>query len=556
MNKTININLGGFFFHIDEVAFQKLQRYLEAIAYSLSDDPQGKDEIIADIEARISELLLEKITDSRQVVNEGDIEEIIAIMGQPEDYTDAEAVYNEDTAYQHHKKTTTKKLFRDGNDAFLGGVCSGLGHYIGIDAIWIRLAFIVLTASGFSFLLYIILWILLPEAKTTIEKLQMEGEAVNIDNIEKKIRKEFQNISSKLKDGAHELSDKISSTNYEKLTSKTKSGFQDFMDTLGKILVAVFKIFGKFMGVLLLFISGVTLVSLLLGIFSIGSLEILQINTNFMQYPTFFYESVIPKGVLAILLFLLIGIPFIVLFILGLRILSPNIKKLNTTTILTLLGIWLVALLGIGFSAIEYATSTAYNGIHIHQQPIAYNTNEPLRIRVVNNDTIYYQHSLRNRDNAVNVFIDDTEMKYSNNVTIDVNKSETDHAYIEIKKTSEGKKRNVANKNAEDIIYNFTSTNNVIILDAYFLNTLNNMWKEEGIKVTIYIPEETTIYFEKSSKNFLYDIDNTNNMYDRTMASHHFKMTSRGLHCIDCETDNNLNDEHEEDLFDTDDITY
>lgn len=188
MNKTININLGGFFFHIDEIAYQKLRRYLESISKSLSDDPQGKNEIIPDIEARISELLSEKITDARQVVNEGDIDDIIVIMGQPEDYADAEQEYS-DASYSYTRNNASgKKLFRDGDDKFLGGVCSGVGHYFNIDVIWIRLAFIVLLFSGFSPLIYIILWILLPEAKTTSEKLQMEGEAVNIDNIEKKIR--------------------------------------------------------------------------------------------------------------------------------------------------------------------------------------------------------------------------------------------------------------------------------------------------------------------------------------------------------------------------------
>ena len=65
MNKTININLGGYFFHIDETAYQKLRKYLDSIAKSLSDDPEGKNEIIADIEARICELLSEKITETR-----------------------------------------------------------------------------------------------------------------------------------------------------------------------------------------------------------------------------------------------------------------------------------------------------------------------------------------------------------------------------------------------------------------------------------------------------------------------------------------------------------
>ncbi len=230
MNKTININLGGFFFHIDEIAYQKLRRYLESISKSLSDDPQGKNEIIADIEARISELLSEKITDARQVVNENDIDDIIKIMGQPEDYAEPEESYNESSYSYHRNSASGKKLFRDGDDKFLGGVASGIAHYFDIDTIWVRLGLLALfLGAGFGFLIYIILWILLPEAKTTAEKLQMEGEPVNIDNIEKKIRKEFNNVSEnvsefankaseKIKDGASEFSEKMNQT----FSGKTK----------------------------------------------------------------------------------------------------------------------------------------------------------------------------------------------------------------------------------------------------------------------------------------------------------------------------------------------
>ena len=156
MNKTININLGGLFFHIDEIAFQKLRRYLDAISRSLSDDPQGKNEIIKDIEARISELLSEKIKDARQVVNEGDIDEIIKTMGQPEDYADAEEGYVHEEYQYKRKKASGKKLFRDGDDKFLGGVASGIAHYFDVDTVWIRLAFILLAFSGFSIISYII----------------------------------------------------------------------------------------------------------------------------------------------------------------------------------------------------------------------------------------------------------------------------------------------------------------------------------------------------------------------------------------------------------------
>ncbi len=548
MNKTININLGGFFFHIDEIAYQKLKRYLEAVGRSLSDDPQGKNEIISDIEARISELLSERITDARQVINENDIEEVIAIMGQPEDYAEAEEGYNEGSSYNTQKRSrSSKKLFRDGGDKFLGGVCSGIAHYFNIDVIWIRIAFIVLVASGFSPLAYIILWILLPEARTTSEKLQMEGEAVNNDNIEKKIRNEFETLSTKLKDGANEITDKITSADYEKLRAQTKSGFQDFIDTMGKILLTLFKVFGKFMGVLLIFIAGITIISLLLGVFSIGSLEFLNVDNEFVHYPPFFYDATLPSWLLSIFLFILVGIPFIVLFILGLRILSPNVKKLSTPAILTLLGVWLVSLLAIAFSGIEYVTTHAYNGADVSKHSITYIKEEPLKIRVVNDDNIHYNHNLRNRSNSINVTVNDAEMKYSNDINIDVRKSETSNAYIEIKKTSKGRKRNNANDNAEAIQYNFKTANNTIVFDAFFLSDYKNIWKDEEIKATIFVPEGTTVYFEGSSRKFLDNIKNTENIYDQDMANHHYKMTSKGFECTDCgnETDNDSNVYHD-----------
>ncbi|WP_437824406.1 PspC domain-containing protein [Tenacibaculum mesophilum] len=559
MNKTININLGGFFFHIDETAYQKLKRYLDAIARSLSDDPQGKNEIIADIEARISELLSERVTDARQVVNESDIEEIIAIMGQPEDYAEAEEGYSENTSYNYKRNTSNKKMFRDGGDKFLGGVCSGLGHYFNIDVVWIRLAFLILTLAGFGFGIigYIILWVILPEAKTTSEKLQMEGEAVNIDNIEKKIRNEFENLSSKVKEGAHDLSDKISNADYQKLRNQTKSGFQDFIDTMGKILLAVFKVFGKFMGVLLIFIAGITIISLLLTLFSVGSLEILNFDGDMIHYPPFFYDSAMPKWLLMTFVFFLIGIPFAVLFILGLRILSPNVKRLGIATVLTLFGLWLVSLLAIGFSGIEYFTTHAYDGAHVSKHSITYNQEEPLKIRVVNDDNIYYQHSLRNRDNSVSVHVNDKEMKYSNDINIDVRKSETGNAYIEIKKTSEGRKRNDANINAEAIQYNLKTANNTIVFDAFFISEYKNMWKDEEIDAVLYIPEGTTIYFEGSSRNFLDDVKNVQNVYDRDMANHHFKMTSKGFNCLDCdEEDINNEDSDDWDSDNDDEVSF
>ena len=547
MNKTININLGGFFFHIDEIAYQKLRRYLESISRSLSDDPQGKNEIIADIEARISELLSEKITDARQVVNESDIDDIIKIMGQPEDYADAEQEYN-DSSYSYSRNNASgKKLFRDGDDKFLGGVASGVAHYFDIDTIWVRLGLLALFIfGGFGVLLYIILWILLPEAKTTSEKLQMEGEPVNIDNIEKKIREEFSNVSEnvsvfankaseKIKDGANEFSDKMSKT----FSAKTKknNGASDFFDTIGKIILAIFKVIGKFIGIIIIFVSAAVILSLIIGGFSVGSLEWLNVEGEFLQYPPFFYDAVLPIWLLTLSVFLLVGIPFLILFILGLRILSSNVQKISKPASLTLLGIWIVSLLTLIFTGLDFGTSHSTYGKVSNQNNINIVANDTLKVKVINDDAIYYRHNLRRNSYKEEVEVDGEKMIYSNYVKVDVRKSNSNESYVIIQKESKGKSKSRAKINAKKIKYNYKIENNTIVLDAYFLSEYKNMWKDEEINVAIYIPENVTIYFDNSSKNFLYNIDNEADIYDKDMANHHFIMTEKTLKCTDCKED-------------------
>lgn len=545
MNKTININLGGFFFHIDEVAYKKLRRYLDSIAKSLSDDPQGKNEIIADIEARISELLSEKITDARQVVNEGDIEEIIVIMGQPEDYSDTESGYEESSSYSYKRNNAAgKKLFRDGDDKFLGGVASGIAHYFDVDTIWIRLGLLALFfGAGFGVLIYIILWILLPEAKTTAEKLQMEGEPVNIDNIEKKIRDEFNSmsdkvrdvagdVSEKVKDGANEFSEKMSKT----FSGKTKknNGLQDFLNALGKIILVFFKVIGKFIGVILVFIAAAVILSLIIGGFSIGSLEWLNVDGEFLQYPPFFFDSVLPKWLLTLAVFFIIGIPFLVLFVLGLRILSSSVKQFSKATSLTLLGIWIVALLALIFTGLEFGTSHANYGQTAKKSTLNIAEKDTITVKMINDDNLYYQHNLRRSTRKYEVEIDNKTMVYTSNVKVDVKKSSSNETYIVVQKESRGKSRSKANKNADKIEYKYEVVDNVIVLDAYFVSDFRNLWKDEEVNVTLYLPKDRNVYLDNSTKNFLYDVDNVRDTNDKEMVNHYYIMTDENLKCTDC----------------------
>ena len=194
MKRTLTINLAGMVYNIDDDAYARLKAYLDRIEGYFSNEDDGKD-ILHDIEARIAEILSEKITQSRQVVTIKDIDEVIAIMGEPNDFADDESQSQTDNTH----KRTYRRMYRDSDARIIGGVCSGLGAYWNIDPTLIRIVFIVLAIFGFAgVLIYLILWIVLPEATTVAQKLEMRGEPVNVSNISDFIRDEFEHVKKSM----------------------------------------------------------------------------------------------------------------------------------------------------------------------------------------------------------------------------------------------------------------------------------------------------------------------------------------------------------------------
>ncbi|MEN8125495.1 MAG: PspC domain-containing protein [Bacteroidota bacterium] len=534
MNKTININLGGSFFHIDEVAYKKLQRYLDAVRRSLSDDPKGRDEILSDIELRIGELLSEKIKDVRQVINENDINEVIEIMGKPEDYMVDEEVFSDNyTEYQHRR---SKKLYRDGDDKFLGGVSSGMAHYFNVDVIWVRIAWLVAAFGfGFGFLVYIILWILLPEANTTTEKLEMMGEQVNISNIEKKIKEELEEASERIKSGINDVSEKVKNADYEKYSSKAKSGMQDFLDTLGNIITALFMVTGKFIGILLIIISAVTILGLLISLFTVGSLDFVH-DGWFFENAHFYNNSGLPIWIVSILAFLLVGIPFFFLFLLGMRILSNNTKTIGNTARLSLLGIWLVALLATTFFGSKVLMQKAFHSSVTESQDLFFANTDTLSIKLLDNEKLSNHSVLKYRWESDIVLDEENDKRmYSNHIRLNILSTEDEAAFLKIKKRSKGKSQLAARENAASIEYELQILDKDILLNGYFLSEIENQFKEQTMNIDLYIPEGQVIYLDKSTRSFLSNVDNIQDIYDKDMAKHYFKMTEEGLYCLDCE---------------------
>ncbi len=198
----MTVNISGIVFHIDEDAYDRLHRYLRAIRVHF-DSEAGCEEILAGIEERIAEMLRQKKPGERQVVSLEDVRETITQLGEPEEISGngpgekASSGHEEDPATE----PAPKRLFRDPDNKYIGGVCGGLGAYFQIDPTWIRLIFLLtFFLGGGGLILYIVLWIVIPKARTTADRLSMRGERVTLSNIEKSIKEDLRDIKQNLED--------------------------------------------------------------------------------------------------------------------------------------------------------------------------------------------------------------------------------------------------------------------------------------------------------------------------------------------------------------------
>jgi len=180
MNKTISISLAGFSFIIEEQAYEKLNKYLQALRNSLEKDEV--DEVMYDIEIRIAEIFRENL-DKREVVNSDDVEKVIAQLGTPEAI---EGQSEENTGQETSQEKTRKELFRDMKRGKIAGVCAGLAQYFGMDISLMRIIWILvfIFSVGFvSVVAYVILWVVVPEAETASDFLKMQGRPINFDSL-------------------------------------------------------------------------------------------------------------------------------------------------------------------------------------------------------------------------------------------------------------------------------------------------------------------------------------------------------------------------------------
>jgi phage shock protein PspC (stress-responsive transcriptional regulator) len=189
MKITLSVNLGGYSFNIDEDAYSELKRYLKNLELHFARE-ESSSEILSDIESRIAELFRSKLTTYKQVITIDDVSNVISVLGTPEDISENEGT----SARDKFSSPGYHRMYRDPDHRVIGGVCSGIAAYWTIEVWIIRLIFFCLAMMGVGFLIYLILYIVLPEAKTTAQKIEMKGEPVNINNIKDSVKREFDTV--------------------------------------------------------------------------------------------------------------------------------------------------------------------------------------------------------------------------------------------------------------------------------------------------------------------------------------------------------------------------
>jgi phage shock protein PspC (stress-responsive transcriptional regulator) len=530
MDKTVTINISGIIFHINENAFEKLNHYLNTIGSYFS-DAEGKSEIMADIEARIAEMFKQKISDAKQVITLDDVNTMISVMGQPEDYVDGDVAPKK---ARYSSENTSKRIYRNPDDRILGGVCSGVSSYLGInDPLWLRLLFVIIFfVMGTGILLYIILWIIIPEAKSAAEKLEMRGEPVNIDNISKTINKEFDSIKKKVQDFGEEGKRVVSPSSTEKL----RSGVARAADLLVQLVQLFAKAIIKLIGIFLILITITLLIAFVAALFSdfsSANLHLDGINYHYNAHQLLAY--IIPDPSYAMWFrwgfFTIIAVPVLIFFMAGVRMLF-SIKHRSKSFNNFLLIIWIAAIVVCFFTVASVINEFSKQvDAKIAESPIATDS-EVLYI----NANLMKVHQIRFGKKFTHLnFTHDEESLLLAFPKVDIIPSPSENFEIEIISTSHGSDIRDAKERSLQTGYNYFISDSTLTLDGFYRVLPESGFRLQQIIVNIKVPEGKKIFIDPSMQKLLYNVKNNPNLYDEEMIGKYWVIKGEELFIHDAE---------------------
>jgi phage shock protein PspC (stress-responsive transcriptional regulator) len=527
MKKTFTINISGSIFHIDDDAFEKLQKYLHMLNRHFGTAVEGQ-EIIQDIEARISELFIEKTGNKVEVITNEMVEEVIARMGKPEDFMepgDEETSSNEQSKSQaaEGEPKLRRRLYRDGESRVLGGVCSGMAAYFNIDVVILRVIFVlaVFLSVGAAPLIYIVLWIAVPKAKTTAQRLEMKGKEATVSNIQQSIKEEMNEVGE----------------SFNRYKNSTDADGNTRRERFGDMVTSIFRVALR----VLVLLFGVGL--MVVGIASlIGFITSIAIGHSFMQGGPWNFGNhmdIDMSGVLQnfvspgaftvsmIAISILAGIPILLILFIGTKLLF-RYKTNNKLIGLGTFGLWLVALITLIIVAVnqvgnfgKQTSQTVSQKVECTQCKTLYlETSDDLYESLIDN-----QISL----DRMKIATVNGKEKILGHPRFTIEKSSTGEYLLLVKKRARGSSTEDAQKNVEQIEYNFAQKDSTLRFDPYYFLKDNAKWREQEVTMILKVPEGKSVFLNSKMANIIYDIENTENMWDGDMVGKTWTMTADGL---------------------------
>ena len=523
MDKTVSISIGGFSFVLDEIAYNKLKTYLQDVKTSLR-GTEGVEDIIEDVEIRISELFRERLK-FREVVNEDDINFVIATMGHPDQYKVEEDDENEKTStnssYSYSsnnqsyggQQTGAKRLYRDPDDTIVTGLSAGLAHYMGVDpwfvrSIWLVLGILGIFTAGVSFLLvlfcYFILLIFVPKAKTTSEKLQMYGQPANIDTLKKNVEQASEAVVS----GSKELSNKLG---------------------------GAFGVFGR----ILLWFIGFIILSSGIGLIIGGFFFFF---TTWTEMPTELFGYLVEEEwmSMAAKIFggILMVIPGVLLTILGVKCFWNKVK-VSKAVIFGSIALWFVAL----FAIIGISVSTASkfrNSVEMTQEKSYVIPSDTLQVYFRENNegnlkfkTFNDLDQLIDADGNLIIPIDDI---------FEIEESTDDKLHIQVTYSSKGGSKEEAKRNLEAIRYNYELNGNKLYLDEFIKIPKDGKFRNQTVDIKLYIPKNKLIHTNNTDRMTIINNDNDRDyLYD--LKNKFIGYNGKKFVCLNCQKDSDSEDD-------------
>jgi len=513
MKKTVTINIRGNVFHIEEEAYQTLNEYLENLAKHFANQKAGQ-EILQDIESRIAEILQGKLQEGNEAVTEEMVDEVMRRMGNPADFMDEGEAKTENAGLGTESTRTRKRLYRDGESRVLGGVCSGMSAYFNIDPVLLRILFVVLIflGVGVSVFVYLILWVVVPKARTTAQRLEMKGEEATIQNIKKSVQEEL-----------HEVKQNFVENGGSEIISQGRSAGVKVANGLGRFLaVTVGSLFvvAGFLG-LIFFLISVAMGNTVMhsSISGINPDVDLSSVLGFMVSP-----GIVSLALL--LMILVVGIPLLAMLFVGTKMVF-RYKSNNKVIGLGAFGIWLLAVFSLAAIGLGQAENFSRKNSATVVKALNSSSVKTLYIELnASPDVTDDSHSKFDDFNLIRL---NNKLALAGHPELKVEPTSTSDFSVVVSKKARGKNSGDVQKNLEDIVYNFASKDSTLYLDRFFMLSNQAKWRKQEVTITVKVPVGKQVYLGKNLDLLNLDIDNLSNVWSKEMTGKRWEMTPEGL---------------------------